>query len=228
MIRWLKANWMLVMGLGLLIVNNVVIFTAVSFDRMVYTIFFYHVAAAWVSYFSFAVSLICHVIFLRQGKLAQYQFGRSSVMVGVVFAAVTLATGSLWYNATSGSYTNVFWSWSDPRQTTTLVLFIAYFSYLIYGKGAGISPRIASWLGIVLFPMVPVSYISAVFFNTLHPLISPSGSGHIYWDAMKIGALLLNVLGTSLLYIDLAKRLVSIDVKRLDLERITKQRLEAN
>jgi heme exporter protein C len=230
MFRWFKANWMLAMAFGLLLVNSVVIFTAVKFNSIVYTIFFYHVAAAWVSYFSFAVSLVCHLIYLKQGKLERYLFGKSSVVVGVVFAAVTLVTGSLWYNATTGSYTNVFWSWSDPRQTTTLVLFLAYFSYLIYGKGAGISPRVASLLGIVLFPMVPVSYLSAIVFNSLHPLINPSpgGTGHIYWDAVKIAALLLNVLGTSLLYMDLAKRLVSIDLKRLELERVTKQRLEAD
>ena len=114
MLRWLKANWMLVLALGLLLVNSVVIFTAVSFDRIVYTIFFYHVAAAWVSYLSFAMSLVGHITYLLRGKLGHYLFGKSSVLVGVVFAAVTLVTGSLWYNATTGSYMNVFWSWSDP------------------------------------------------------------------------------------------------------------------
>ncbi len=235
MLRWFKANWMLVMALGLLLANSVVIFTAVSFDRIVNIIFFYHVAAAWVSYLSFAVSLLYHIKYLRHSKIEHYLFGRSSVVVGVVFAAVTLITGSLWFNATSAGYANIFWSWNDARQTTTLVLFLAYFSYLIFGgaiKEQNRGARLSSLLGIVLFPMVPLSYLSVVLFNSpFHPLITPNPSdergGHIYWDVAKIIVLLLNVLGTSLLYLDLAKRLVSVELKRINLERITKHRLEA-
>jgi heme exporter protein C len=233
MIRWFKANWMLYSGLGLLVLNSIVIFTATSFNRIVYAIFFYHVAAAWVSYFSFAMSLVFHVIYLRKAKMEHYLFGKNSVVVGVVFAAVTLVTGSLWFNATSGGYTNVFWTWSDPRQTTTLVLFLAYFSYLIFGssiKERDRGARMVSMLGIVIFPMVPLSYLSVIFFNSLHPLINPNPgqTGNLYWDTVKLVALIVNVLGTSLLYMDIARRLASIDLKKLELERITRQRLEAN
>ena len=104
-----RNNVLLLISLSMLIINVFFIFGLASFDRIVYMIFFYHISSAWLSYLSFGISLICHIQYLRSRKINWNRLGKNSIIVGVCFTAFTLITGSIWYNATSGNYTNVFW-----------------------------------------------------------------------------------------------------------------------
>ncbi|MFW9927966.1 MAG: cytochrome c biogenesis protein CcsA, partial [Candidatus Thorarchaeota archaeon] len=155
MLQKTKNNILLGISLSMLIINLVLIFVVGTFDRFVYVIFFYHVSSAWLSYLSFGVSFISHIIYLRTKKSKWINLGKNSIIIGVVFAAVTLITGSLWYNATTGNYNNIFWQWSDARQTTTLVLFLSYVSYLIFRnliEDKSKRDELCGILGIILFP----------------------------------------------------------------------------
>ena len=159
---------LLIISLSMLIINVFLIFGLASFDRIVYMIFFYHVSSAWLSYLSFGISLICHAQYLRSRKINWNRLGKNSIIVGVFFTAFTLITGSIWYNATSGNYNNVYWQWSDARQTMTLVLLLSYLSYLIFRsviEDKEKKAKLSSALGIALFPTVPLSYFSAIIFT---------------------------------------------------------------
>jgi heme exporter protein C len=200
------------------------------FDRGVYIIFFYHVSSAWLSYFSFSVSLICHILYLKQKKIVWIRIGKSSVTVGVFFVAFTLITGSIWFNATSGNYQNVFWQWNDPRQTSTLILFISYLSYLIFGNLVEERDRMAKLTaiyGIVVFPTVPFSYLSAIIWSSFHPLINPSpGQGHIYWDSVKLFILFLNLISMTILFAYLVQEFLELEKKKEELKIIIQKRLK--
>jgi len=193
-------------------------------------IFFYHVSSAWLSYFSFGISLICHIQYLRNNKIKWSRLGKNSIIVGVCFTAFTLITGSIWYNATSGDYTNVFWQWSDARQTTTLVLFLSYLSYLIFRSAIEDKEKkakLSSALGIVLFPTVPLSYFSALIFTSLHPLINPitGESGHIYWDLIKLLILFFNLISMTILFVYVVLELTALDEAKDELEKIIQKKL---
>jgi len=246
-IQILKTHYLLFISLGMLLFNFFLIIGLTSsnliiwleppdppdpdyFDRIVYIIFFYHVAGAWLSYFSFGISLICHVLYLKYKKIIWSRLGKNSIIVGVVFCAFTLITGSLWYNSTSGNYNNVYWQWSDARQTMTLILFLSYVSYLIFGsmiEDKEKKAKLTAALGIALFPTVPLSYISALVFTTLHPLINPSSgqTGHIYWDPIKLFILFFNLIAMTILFIYIVKELVSLDKAKLKLDEIIQKRL---
>ena len=227
----IKNHLLLIIPLLMLIINLFLILFLASFERVVYIIFFYHVSSAWISYFSFTASLICHLLYLKHENMNWSRLGKNSVIIGVFFSAVTLITGSLWFNATSGGYNNIYWTWGDPRQTTTLILFISYLSYLIFGnmiEERDKKAKLTSTLGIILFPSVPLSYLSAILFPSLHPLINPNPgqSGNIYWDPVKLFILFFNVIAITILFHYLIQELVELDKAKERLDQIIQKRLE--
>lgn len=226
-----KYQYFLILSLLLLVVNLFLIFGLTTFSRIVYVIFFYHVSAAWLSYFSFGVSLICHILYLKQKKMNWSILGKNSIVVGVFFVGFTLITGSLWFNATSGAYNNIYWQWSDPRQTTTLILFLSYVAYLIFRnfiEDQEKKAKLSAILGIVFFPTVPLSYLSAIIFTSLHPIINPNPgeSGFIYWDAIKLFSLFLNLIAITLLFIYLVRELKELDLAKLNLQQLIQAKME--
>ena len=226
--KFKKNHYILIISLSLLIINLFFIFGLTTFSRIVYVIFFYHVSAAWLSYFSFGVSVISHILYLKQKKMSWSYLGKNSIIIGVFFVAFTLITGSIWFNATSGAYNNVYWQWSDPRQTTTLILFLSYIAYLIYRnfiEEREKKAKLSAILGIVFFPTVPLSYLSAIIFTSLHPLINPE-PGNIYWDSIKLFSLFLNLFAITLLFIYLVRELKELDIAKQMLQELLQKKME--
>jgi len=221
--KFKKNHYILIISLSLLIINLFLIFVLASFERVVYIIFFYHVSSAWLSYFSFGVSLIGHLLYLKQKKMNWSNLGKNSIIIGVFFVAFTLITGSLWFNATSGAYNNIYWQWSDARQTTTLILLLSYIAYLIFRnfiEDREKKAKLSAILGIVFFPTVPLSYLSAIIFTSLHPLINPNPGepGNIYWDPIKMFILFFNLIAITLLFFYLIRELKELDIAKQKLQ----------
>ncbi|MHA2006758.1 MAG: cytochrome c biogenesis protein CcsA [Promethearchaeota archaeon] len=237
----LKSNFLLVLSLVMLLINLALILIATSLNffiwgdpnRIVYIIFFYHVSGAWLAYFSFGVSLIAHALYLKKREIIWSRIGKNSIVIGVFFTAFALITGSLWYNATSGNYSNninAYWQWSDGRQTMTFVLLISYVAFLIFRsmiEDKEKKAKLSAALGIALFPTVPLSYFSAIIFETLHILINPSPGepGNIYWDPVKIFMLLFNLIAMTIFFIYVVQKLVSLDKAKEKLDKIIQERL---
>lgn len=238
--KLLKSNFFLTLSLGMLLFNLILIIGLTSFNlvvwgdpnRIVYAVFFYHVSGAWLAYFSFGVSLISHILYLRDKKIIWSRIGKNSIIIGVFFTGFTLITGSLWFNATSTipPYSNIYWNWGDARQTMTLVLFLSYLSYLIFRnmiEDKEKRAKLSAALGIALFPTVPLSYISAIVFTSFHPLINPNPGqqGHIYWDPVKIFMLLFNLIAMTILFVYIIKELIALDKAKEKLDKIIQKRL---
>ncbi|MFW9864822.1 MAG: cytochrome c biogenesis protein CcsA [Candidatus Thorarchaeota archaeon] len=236
--KLLKSNLLLFLSIIMLLINLSLILGLTSFNllvwkanRIVYIIFFYHVSGAWLAYFSFGVSLISHILYLKNKKMIWSLIGKNSIIVGVFFTTFALITGSLWYNATSGGYSSrpdAYWQWSDGRQTMTFVLLISYIAFLIFRSMIEDKERkskLSAALGIVLFPTVPLSYFSAIIFESLHPLINPSEPTDIYWDPVKIFMLLFNLIAMTIFFIYVVKQLVNLDKTKEKLGIIIQKRL---
>ncbi|MHA2400902.1 MAG: cytochrome c biogenesis protein CcsA [Promethearchaeota archaeon] len=240
-IKFFRKNLLLIISLVMLIFNLFFIIGLTSSElviwgspnRTVYAIFFYHVSGAWLAYFSFGVSLAAHVLYLRNKKVIWSRVGKNSILVGVFFTAFALITGSLWFNATSGSYGSRpqdYWQWGDGRQTMTFVLLISYIAFLIFRsviEDKEKKEKLSAALGIALFPTVPLSYFSAIIFETLHVLINPTPGepGNIYWDPVKIFILLFNLIAMTLFFVYVVKQLVALDEAKEKLNLIIQRRL---
>ncbi|MHA1135828.1 MAG: cytochrome c biogenesis protein [Candidatus Thorarchaeota archaeon] len=132
-------------------------------------IFFQHVAPALVAYGLFGGTLLCGMMYLWKGDLKYDILGAVSIKLGLLFTTITLLSGMMWANAAWNSP----WNW-DPRETTTLILWVAYACILAYRSSVSdreARAQFGSIFGIVAFPMVILSYLSIRIWNTLHPIV---------------------------------------------------------
>ncbi len=162
-----------------------------------YRVFYLHVPAAWVAYLALGLSLLASILYLKTRRYKYDMFAEATAFLGVIFATLTLVLGSIWANVAWGTY----WNW-DPRETTTLMLWISYVGYLALRASVGNVEKRAvlpAIYNIFAFSTVPLSYISVVFWQTLHPRIV-SGSGLTITPNM-VTTLLLNLLASSLLFL---------------------------
>lgn len=171
-------------------------------------IFYQHVAPALVAYGLFGGTLLCGVMYLWKGDMKYDILGAVSIKLGLLFTTITLLSGMIWANAAWLSP----WNW-DPRETTTLILWIAYACILAYR--ASVSDREAraqfgSIFGIVAFPMVILSYISIRIWNTLHPIvIEASGLQMEVEHMMTLFVAMIAVTMIALIMVDLSYKVDS-------------------
>ena len=88
--------------------------------------------------------------------------------MGVLFTALTLATGAIWGKPIWG----VWWAW-DARLTSTLVLLLIYAGYLLArslsDRGDVQAARYAAVFAIIGFIDIPIINLSVRWWRTLHP-----------------------------------------------------------
>ncbi len=140
-------------------------------DPANFKIFYFHLPIAISSYLAFAAVFISSVLYLR-GKQQKWDItALSAAEVGVIFAFLTLASGSIWAKSAWGDY----WVTWDVRLNTSLVLFLIYLAYLMIRQAVEEPEkraRLSAVFGIVGFVGVPLSYMSIRLWNraTMHPV----------------------------------------------------------
>jgi heme exporter protein C len=142
---------------------------------MVQKIFYLHLPMAWWAMISFLVVFLCSVLYLLKRDIRFDHVAGAAAEIGVLLSALALITGSLWGRAAW----NTWWTW-DPRLTTTLVMWFIYCGYLLQRSGmAGRErqPLISAVIGIVAFLDVPLVFLSARLWRSIHPAVFASRSG---------------------------------------------------
>lgn len=213
----MRNNRLIFLGItavvSLLYVYMTWIFAPPEKDLLEYIrIFFQHVAPALVAYGAFGGTLVCGVMYLWKGNMKYDIIGAASLKLGLLFTTITLLTGVIWADAAWGSP----WNW-DPRETTTLILWIAYACILVYR--ASVTDReskaqFGSIFGIVAFPMVLLSYLSIRIWETLHPIvIELTGLQMEIEHAMTLMVSMVAVTMIALILIDLTYKVDSAQEK---------------
>ena len=148
-------------------------------DPANFKIFYFHLPIAISAYLAFAVVFISSVLYLR-GKQQKWDItALSAAEVGVIFAFLTLASGSIWARSAWGAY----WVTWDVRLNTSLVLFLIYLAYLMIRQAVEEPEkraRLSAVFGVVGFVGVPLSYMSIRLWNraTMHPVAELNYSTH--------------------------------------------------
>jgi heme exporter protein C len=160
-------------------------------------ILYIHVPAAWLAMGGWSGIAISSIAFLVwRHPLAQIS-ARAIALPGAVFAAVCLATGSIWGRPTWGTW----WQW-DGRLTSMLLLFFVYLGYLALARAdaeRGGDGRIPAIFGIAGSVLLPIIRYSVVWWNTLHQ--GPSiGLTRSSIDPSILWPLPIMVAGFSLLF----------------------------
>lgn len=139
-------------------------------------ILYIHVPSAWLGmagWMAIAGASLAEIVWRH--PLAAIA-GRAVALPGAVFAAMCLATGSLWGRPAWGTW----WEW-DGRLTSMLVLLFLYFGYIALGSAAardGSSSRIPALFGLFGVINVPVIHYSVLWWSSIHqpPSFSIGGS----------------------------------------------------
>jgi heme exporter protein C len=161
-------------------------------------ILFIHVPAAWLGMAGWSVIAGASFAELVWRHPLAGIAARAAALPGAVFAAICLATGSIWGRPAWGTW----WEW-DGRLTSMLVLLFLYFAYIALADAAsragGGQSRMAAIFGLVGAVNIPIIHYSVLWWNSLHQ--PPSLSlGKSAIDAVFLYPLLAATLGFSLIF----------------------------
>jgi heme exporter protein C len=153
---------------------------------LIQKIFYFHVPACWTLMIATLVSGGASLAYLFRGSQKGDRVALASAELGALFGLCGLVSGPLWGKVAWGKY----WTW-DARQTTTLLLWLLLLAYLLartYGGPAG--RKLAAALALFAAADVPLVYLSATKWRTLHPdtnvvpTLDPSMRPALYTSAL--------------------------------------------
>jgi heme exporter protein C len=87
----------------------------------------------------------------------------------VICGMGTILTGMFWAKPTW----NTYWTW-DPRLTTSTITVLVYLAYLLFRNGIDdrrTRARFSSIYAILAFLSVPLTFYSARWFRSIHPVV---------------------------------------------------------
>jgi len=207
----LLLGWL---GVGLVALSLALIFLYAPTDSVQgqpQRIFYLHLPAAWLAYFSFFLIFVSSIAYLLTHRPGWDRLARASAELGFVFTTLVLLTGSMWGRPIWGTW----WTW-DARLTTTLILwfiYLAYFALRSYVSDPERKARYAAVLGIIGFVDVPIIHMSVLWWRTLHPQPVVVRSGGPAMPPAMVLTMLVTLLAFFVLYVFLL-------VEKYELERV--------
>ena len=160
-----------------------------------------HVPSASFMYAGCFITTVASAMWLRRRTPGWDALAGASAEVALVFAAITLGTGSLWGRPTWGTY----WTW-DARLTSTALLTTLLVGYLALRR-LDVDPTArstrAAVLGLLLVPNVIIVNRSVEWWRSLHQRstlvkLDPTIEGQML-VALMVGFLAIGLLFTWLL-----------------------------
>jgi heme exporter protein C len=173
----------------LMLVSGWMALSVAAIEPAEYNIVYIHVPAAICSLACFTVLFICSIQYLRTKDELWDHIAAACGEVGLVFATVLNATGSIFAYATWG----VWWT-PSLRLVSSAMLWFLYVAYLILRvslPAEGRKGRICAVFGIIAFMDVPLVYISARYVPDIHWSKISFESG---WQSAALGLAIGGVL----------------------------------
>jgi heme exporter protein C len=168
-------------------------------------VFYFHVAAGWVGMLSFLVAAIAGIAYLRTSRRLWDIIGLSAVEIGIVFIFITIAAGSIW----ARPIWNTWWTW-DPRLTTAAIMELIYAAYMMLRQGIEDPDRrgrFSAVYAILGFVSVPLTFMSARLFRTIHPIVigtnQPGAAGQFDMSPTMLQTFLFSLLTFTFIFLDL-------------------------
>ena len=163
------TGWLLGIGVLLLLAGAIGGLTMTPADYLqgdTVRILYIHVPAAWLGMAGWAAIAAASISQLVWRHPLAAVAGRAIAPAGATFAALCLATGSIWGRPTWGTW----WEW-DGRLTSMLILFFLYLGYIALAsaeRDRGGEGRLAALFGLVGAVNLPIIHYSVLWWRTLH------------------------------------------------------------
>ncbi len=172
------TGWLLAIGVVLLIAGawgGLMISPPDYLQGETVRILYIHVPAAWLGMAGWAAIAAASISQIVWRHPLAAVAGRAIAPAGATFAALCLATGSIWGRPAWGTW----WEW-DGRLTSMLILFFLYLGYIALASAErerGGEGRMAALFGLVGAVNLPIIHYSVLWWRTLHQGQSISVTG---------------------------------------------------
>lgn len=158
-----------------------------------------HPAVSTLAFVAFGITALASLLYLlpRTRSRRWDRLAGASAEVGVVFCALSLATGSIWGRPAWG----VWWTW-DARLTLTALLCALFVGYLALRRtGGGFESRAirSAVAGILFSVVVPIDHFATEWWRTLHQGDTLS-TLHPLIHGSQLWTMLLSFVSFSLIY----------------------------
>jgi heme exporter protein C len=175
-------------------------------------IVFFHVPCAWTAALAFLVAAAYSLVYLVRRDDRSDAVAQAAVRLGLLFAILTLVTGSIFAKIMWGA----FWNW-DPRQSSYLLLIFLYSAYLFL-RAAIDDPDRRARIGAVyaLFAAVLMPFLVFVaprVTESLHPQTVINREGRILMDTPTKTIFFAGLLGFTAIFLwllELETRLAAV------------------
>ncbi len=179
-------------------------------------IVFFHVPCAWTAALAFLVAAGYSLAYLVRRNPRSDEIAAAAVRLGLLFAILTLVTGSLFAKIMWGSY----WNW-DPRESSYLLLVFLYGAYLFL-RAAIDDPERRARIGAAyaLFAAVLMPFLVFVVPRvtaSLHPQTVLNPQGKILMDTPTRVVFFAGLAGFTALFfwlLELESRLGRLERRR--------------
>ena len=208
-IDWLQ----LVLGILALLMTSAIMWAALIYARpatnlagdeqLAQRIFYIHMGCNIGAFAGFLLSVVGSVVYLVKRDLDWDRVAQAAIEVGLVFGLGTVVTGMFWAKPTW----NTYWTW-DPRLTTSTITVLVYIAYLLFRNGIDnrrTRARFGSIYAILAFLSVPLTFFSARFFRSIHPVVfgneNPDAQGSFAIGAQTMQqTLMFSIIGFCVLF----------------------------
>jgi heme exporter protein C len=155
-------------SVGLLLIFGLVVTPPDVVQGQLVRLIYVHPAVSTLAFVAFGVTALASMLYLwprTRSRLWDLVAG-ASAEIGVVFCALSLATGSIWGRPAWG----VWWTW-DARLTLTALLCALFLGYLALRRTGGpIESRSkrSAIAGVLFSVVVPIDHFATEWWRTLH------------------------------------------------------------
>jgi heme exporter protein C len=212
------TGWLLAIGLALTAVGVFAGLTLTPPDYLqgeTVRILYIHVPAAWLGMAGWAGIALASISQIVWRHPLAAVAGRATAPAGATFAALCLATGSIWGRPTWGTW----WEW-DGRLTSMLILLFLYLGYIALDaaeRERGGEGRLAALFGLVGAINLPIIHYSVLWWRTLHQGQSITLTGSTIAPEL-LWPLPLTMLGFTALFIAVVLMRMRADLARTKVE----------
>jgi len=137
-------------------------------------IFYFHMPAAIVSFFSLAMAAFYGIRFLVTHEQRFDTCSRALMEIALLFVIMTMITGDLWTRFEWG----VWWTW-EPRLTTYLILMLIVIAYFVLRNAVDEPEKratFASVVSIIALVDVPICFmVTRMIPSSVHPVVLREG-----------------------------------------------------
>lgn len=225
-----KRNWSDILGVVTLIAVAVGLYFAFVYAPTEATmgsiqrIFYFHMGSNAASLTSILIAAVAAALYLRSGNLKYDRVSYACMELGVLFGAISLATGMIWARPVWGTW----WTW-EARLTSFLILWLVYVAYMMLRMSARDDMTIARIAAVFTFigaVDVPFIFMAPRLWKGLHPVLFGTDASGEFTFGMTQGMLITvfaSIAAMILLYIYLLYQRVELAKLESDVAELREQ-----